>query len=268
MPGIVYQAKHIPSGRVYVGCTTNPLEVRRAQHVESAHYSKGSKTKFYAALDGHFGDFEWTVLETLESDDRTLLFAAEAKWINNLNSEETGFNSTICPPKQRPVDVLRAIQMGMPFNDRYLRVKDATMDDFYGNSRATSDEVLQRLKTATRSEKLEWLKRKWVNDIQFEVQLSEEFLPFKYVRNWSFFAQRPSEFLYKFSNHRQEVIRLQADKTAKASLRYGQIDKRHPLHGKKVFFVNRILRPDLTDEDEALAAQLFFSWIEGEQSAT
>lgn len=250
---------------VYVGCTMNPLEVRRAQHIESAYYSKGSKTKFYAALDGHFEDFEWTVLETIESDDRTLLFAAEKKWINHLNSEKTGFNSTVCPPKQRPVDILRAIRIGMPFNDTYLSVKDATMDDFYGNPRATSNEVLQRLKTATRSEKLEWLKQKWVNDIQFKVHLSEEFWPFNYVRNWSFFARCPSEFLYKFSNHCQEVARLQAKKTAKALLEYDQIDEHHPLHGKKIHFVNRILRPDL--EDEALAAQLFFIWVEGQQSA-
>ena len=89
MVGIVYAATCKVSMQSYVGSSIRHLEVRKAQHVQQSR-GHGPLGKFHMALRGHIDDFDWRVLEEVDTGD---LVRAEQKWIDKLDSVANGFNS-------------------------------------------------------------------------------------------------------------------------------------------------------------------------------
>lgn len=85
-----------PTGKSYIGQTTNLPDVRKAQHRKSAE--KGVKTKFYDAIRKYgFDSFDFEVVYTLvtEGDLRQELNALETYYIGKYDSYQNGYNMTI-----------------------------------------------------------------------------------------------------------------------------------------------------------------------------
>ena len=89
--GIIYMAHHSESGRNYVGSSFKHLEVRKHAHINKARSCR-SGNKFYDALRGNEQKFHWSVLETVDTNDRSVLRQTEQKWITEMNAIDLGFN--------------------------------------------------------------------------------------------------------------------------------------------------------------------------------
>lgn len=60
---LIYEAYNKNNGKVYIGLTTNTLDVRKSSHLRSA--KAGSSTYFHKAIRKHGEDaFEWSVIGT------------------------------------------------------------------------------------------------------------------------------------------------------------------------------------------------------------
>jgi group I intron endonuclease len=88
--GLIYKATS-PSGKVYVGQTTQILEKRKKEHLK---FSKITNTKLYIAMRKHgFENFKWEIIE--DNIPEELLSIKECEWIQGLNSFICGYNGTI-----------------------------------------------------------------------------------------------------------------------------------------------------------------------------
>ena len=86
---IIYKAVNKVNGKIYVGQTSNALEVRKAQHLKKAH--GGVKTHFYDAIRKYGDDaFEFSIVcEAKSKQDLNLL---ETYYIQKYNSIKEGYN--------------------------------------------------------------------------------------------------------------------------------------------------------------------------------
>lgn len=86
---IIYKAVNKINGKIYVGQTSNTLEVRKAQHLKKAH--GGVKTHFYDAIRKYGDDaFEFSIVgEAKSKQDLNLL---ETYYIQKYNSIKDGYN--------------------------------------------------------------------------------------------------------------------------------------------------------------------------------
>jgi len=90
---IIYQARCLTSGKIYVGQTKTSLEERRCRHEYNA-FSKNMQTYFYRALRKYGkDDFEWSIIyEASELEDLDVL---EIQFIESLNTlVPNGYNLT------------------------------------------------------------------------------------------------------------------------------------------------------------------------------
>jgi group I intron endonuclease len=89
--GIIYCYTNKVNGKCYVGQTINPVR-RKAEHLRrafSGNYTENNK--FYNALRKYGIDgFIYDVLETCDESD---LDELETKWIKEMNSLQSGYNS-------------------------------------------------------------------------------------------------------------------------------------------------------------------------------
>lgn len=70
--GVVYTVTHKESGAVYVGVTTNKIEVRKRDHIQKAQ--KGTGHDFQEAIVTYGPDaFEWEQVDTARLQDRRVL---------------------------------------------------------------------------------------------------------------------------------------------------------------------------------------------------
>lgn len=95
----IYQAKHVPTGKVYLGVTKVPLLKRIGQHLGLTEYKQGKFQQFLHTTQ--YSEWEWTVV--MELADRGQAYATEADLIKDararnqdvLNSDETGPKSFV-----------------------------------------------------------------------------------------------------------------------------------------------------------------------------
>lgn len=100
--GLVYQAKNLITGKIYIGCTIRDLKIRIREHwsksiIASKAVTKSGKPKrlpkFQKALvNSKREDWEWTVLKT--DIPRPDLKAWEIFYMVLLDSKNNGLNST------------------------------------------------------------------------------------------------------------------------------------------------------------------------------
>lgn len=90
--GIIYKAKLINDGRVYIGQTTKTLEERKKGHIS---HSKHSQETYFVRAINKYGEqnFTWTILEECYSKEE--LDLAEQKYILQYSSLDPihGFNT-------------------------------------------------------------------------------------------------------------------------------------------------------------------------------
>lgn len=89
---IIYVAENLVNGKKYVGMTQRTLEIRRAQHEQSARYDSScllarAIRKYGAA------SFSWTVIDTAET--RAALQDLERRYILELGTMGDGYNMTL-----------------------------------------------------------------------------------------------------------------------------------------------------------------------------
>lgn len=89
--GVVYLARCLATGKVYVGCTSKSLQQRKEEHIRDA--VNGSPFRFHEAIRKMgAGQFTWKVLAT--EPDPSALFKLEAFYVSKYNSYRNGYNST------------------------------------------------------------------------------------------------------------------------------------------------------------------------------
>lgn len=87
---IIYCARNLKNGKVYIGKTIKSLDERRLAHAEKC---KRDDTAFYRALRKYGAEkFEWKVLQECVSEDE--LNKMEVYWIERLNANKFGYNLT------------------------------------------------------------------------------------------------------------------------------------------------------------------------------
>lgn len=104
--GLIYLILCIITNKVYIGQTTDPLNVRWNGHKSAARYNKeylagnkeaphskrGMCSKLYRAMNKHgIENFQITILED-GIDDRQLLDEAEKQYIEEFDSVDNGYN--------------------------------------------------------------------------------------------------------------------------------------------------------------------------------
>lgn len=83
---LVYKAHNKKNGKVYIGLTTQSLEVRKASHLRSA--KSGSVAHFHKAIRKHGEDsFEWSVINRVESLED--LYELEKQTIGSYDPSQT-----------------------------------------------------------------------------------------------------------------------------------------------------------------------------------
>jgi group I intron endonuclease len=90
--GIIYCARNITNGKIYIGKTSKSLEERRSKHESMANCSK---YYFHNAIGKHGKEsFAWSVIDF--SDDESTLSDLERLYIDLFSSSirECGYNST------------------------------------------------------------------------------------------------------------------------------------------------------------------------------
>lgn len=87
---IIYQAKNVFTGDVYVGATTKSLDERKNDHLQKS--SKGSDIFFHQAIQTYGSDsFLWTELDSTNSINE--LAEKETEYIYLYDSFKNGYNS-------------------------------------------------------------------------------------------------------------------------------------------------------------------------------
>lgn len=86
--GIIYCAKNIHTGKMYIGQTIVSLEKRMSQHYIDC---KIKDYKFYRSLRKSNNHFVWGIIEEC---DRTIINEREQYWIEYYNTFYEGYNST------------------------------------------------------------------------------------------------------------------------------------------------------------------------------
>jgi predicted GIY-YIG superfamily endonuclease len=95
----IYQAKHVPTGKMYIGVTKAPLLKRIGQHLGLTEYKQGKFQQFLHTTQ--YSEWEWSVI--MELSDRRQAYKTEADLIKDakatghdlLNSDETGPKSFV-----------------------------------------------------------------------------------------------------------------------------------------------------------------------------
>ena len=89
---IIYKVTNIINNKIYIGMTTNKLNIRKA-----AHYSclkKNKLGKFHKALLKYPKEiFQWEQIDTADTIEE--LKQKEIYWVENYNSYKKGYNSTL-----------------------------------------------------------------------------------------------------------------------------------------------------------------------------
>ncbi len=90
--GIIYMAKSISSGKVYIGKTIHSLEKRKNQHLNTA--KKGGGYRFHSAIRKYGNiDFEWTILDRDIPNHQ--LFDLESKRIEEYSATVPAFGYNV-----------------------------------------------------------------------------------------------------------------------------------------------------------------------------
>lgn len=83
---LVYKAHNTKNGKVYIGLTTQSLEVRKSSHLRSAR--SGSIAYFHKAIRKHGEDsFEWSIVGVVDSLES--LYELEKQVISSYESSQT-----------------------------------------------------------------------------------------------------------------------------------------------------------------------------------
>ncbi len=90
--GIIYTVTHIPSGKKYIGATTDSVNSRKKDHLQKAN--KGTGHPFQEAIATYGPEaFEWSEIDSAASIDE--LARKEKEYIVKYNSQTDGYNSDI-----------------------------------------------------------------------------------------------------------------------------------------------------------------------------
>ena len=100
--GIIYRAYCLSTKKSYIGQTSNPINIRKNQHL-SASFNENDKSwhlYFHRAIRKYgIDNFEWTILEKISSDTKENLYEClnvlEIKYIKQYNSYYNGYNLTL-----------------------------------------------------------------------------------------------------------------------------------------------------------------------------
>lgn len=87
--GIIYCAKNIRTGKMYIGQTSSQLNARISQHYNDCIRRD---YKFYRSLRNLNNQFIWGIIEECE---KSKLYEREKYWIEYYNSYKNGYNSTL-----------------------------------------------------------------------------------------------------------------------------------------------------------------------------
>src|SRR5690606_23242410 len=88
--GIIYTVTHLPSGKKYVGATTESVENRKKDHLQKAN--KGTGHPFQEAIATYGVEaFEWEEVDSAGTVDE--LSRMEKEYIVKFNSNKDGYNS-------------------------------------------------------------------------------------------------------------------------------------------------------------------------------
>ncbi|MDP3314375.1 NUMOD1 domain-containing DNA-binding protein [Lutibacter sp.] len=89
---IIYKAQNTVNGELYIGATTNSIHQRKLDHLERA--ARGEEGKFQEAIGTYGAEaFKWEQVDTASCADE--LAQMEQKYINEFNSKDAGYNSSI-----------------------------------------------------------------------------------------------------------------------------------------------------------------------------
>lgn len=89
---IIYKATNKKNGKVYIGCTNQGLDKRKANHLSSSR--KGSHLVFHKAILKHGEEsFTWEIID--EANSINELYEKEIYWIQEYDSYSTGYNMTL-----------------------------------------------------------------------------------------------------------------------------------------------------------------------------
>jgi len=88
----IYKIKNNINNKIYVGCTTKPIEQRFVEHIQRSKNNKFNKTKLYYSFKKY--GIENFSIELIEECDEKLMFIREIEYIKEFNSYNNGLNST------------------------------------------------------------------------------------------------------------------------------------------------------------------------------
>jgi len=147
--GIIYKATNIVNGKVYIGQTTQGLDVRSKRHIRESKHT--SRIIFQRALRKYGSDnFKWEVLE--HCIDSVELDEMEFHYIMQYDSFNSGYNMTI-NTKCQAGELNPNYGNSMPEHSKNLiskfnknQYKDKNNHPFYGKKH--SDEAKEKMKAA------------------------------------------------------------------------------------------------------------------------
>ncbi len=96
---VIYRVHNVKTDMSYIGKSIRSFTLRWWEHLCSA--KSGSDSKFHAALQGsELTDWQFSIVETISFDDSVMdknkyIFEREMFWINQFNSINKGYNTTV-----------------------------------------------------------------------------------------------------------------------------------------------------------------------------